>query len=132
MPKQDNTCPCSSDIDFTSCCGRYISGEQDAPTAEALMRSRYSAYVVADENYLLDTWHSTTRPAALGLQEDTTTKWIGLDIKGTNLGTEQDEQGTVEFVARCKINGKAERLHENSRFRKENGKWYYLDGNIEA
>ena len=96
------------------------------------MRSRYSAYVLGDENYLLKTWHHTTRPAALGLQHDTTTKWIGLDIKATSLGSEQDEQGTVEFVARYKISGKAERLHENSRFRKEKGKWYYLDCDIKG
>ena len=95
------------------------------------MRSRYSAYVVGDEKYLLNTWHSTTRPTELALKDDTATKWIGLDIKSTGQGTELDEQGTVEFVARYKINGKAQRLHETSEFRKEQDKWFYLDGVIE-
>jgi SEC-C motif-containing protein len=131
MSKQNKTCPCGSNVDFIFCCGRYISGEQYPPTAEALMRSRYSAYVVGDEKYLLNTWHSTTRPTELALKDDTATKWIGLDIKSTGQGTELDEQGTVEFVARYKINGKAQRLHETSEFRKEQDKWFYLDGVIE-
>ena len=95
------------------------------------MRSRYSAYVTGDENYLLNTWHSTTRPTVLGLKDDTATKWIGLDIKSTCQGTELDDQGTVEFIARYKINGKAECLHETSRFKKEQGNWFYLDGVIQ-
>ena len=128
MPGQYKECPCGSEVDFVSCCGRYISGEQYPLTAEALMRSRYSAYVINDEEYLLSTWHSSTRPEALGLDKDTTTKWAGLDIKATGQGSETDEQGMVEFVARYKINGKAERLHEVSQFRKEKGKWFYLDG----
>ena len=128
MPKQHKQCPCGSDSDFSSCCGRFISGKQYPSMAEALMRSRYSAYVVGDESYLLRTWHSITRPEALGLEQDMATKWIGLDIKATEQGTEQDEQGMVEFVARYKVNGKAERLHEVSQFRKEKGKWFYLDG----
>ena len=110
MSNQNSTCPCGSDIDFLFCCGRYISGEQHPPTAEALMRSR---------------------PTVLGLKDDTATKWIGLDIKSTCQGTELDDQGTVEFIARYKINGKAERLHETSRFKKEQGNWFYLDGVIQ-
>lgn len=92
------------------------------------MRSRYSAYVMADEKYLLSTWHSSTRPESLGLDKDTTTKWAGLEVKATGQGSQMDEQGMVEFVARYKINGKAERLHEISQFKKEMGKWFYLDG----
>ena len=95
------------------------------------MRSRYSAYVVGDENYLLNTWHGTTRPTELSVKDDTATKWIGLDIKSTNQGTELDEQGMVEFVARYKINGKAQRFHEISQFKKEQGIWFYLDGLIQ-
>ena len=125
---QLNECPCGSDADFSSCCGRYISGEQFPLTAEALMRSRYSAYVIGDEKYLLRTWHSSTRPEVLGLDRDTATKWIGLDIITTGQGTEMDDQGMVEFITRYKINGKAQRLHEVSQFRKEKGKWFYLYG----
>ncbi|MEJ2140985.1 MAG: YchJ family metal-binding protein [Gammaproteobacteria bacterium] len=132
MAKLHNTCACGSGIDFESCCGRYISGMQQAPTAEKLMRSRYSAYVLGDEKYLLDTWHHSTRPGALALQQDTSLKWIGLDIMVTANGLENDTEGTVEFVARYKINGKAERLHEVSRFCKEQGKWYYLDGDLKT
>lgn len=132
MAKSQNTCPCGSGIDFESCCGRYISGNQDAPTAATLMRSRYTAYVVADEKYLLDTWHRSTRPGELGLQRDISPKWIGLDIKKAKNGLENDTEGTVEFVARYKVNGKAERLHEVGRFCKEQGKWYYLDGDLKT
>lgn len=95
------------------------------------MRSRYSAYALGDENYLLNTWHSTTRPAAICLKDGAATKWIGLDIKSTSQGTELDDQGMVEFIARYKINGKAQRLHETSQFKKEQGKWFYLDGVIQ-
>ena len=121
-------CPCGSGLDFDSCCGQYIDGGRYAPTAEALMRSRYTAYVVGDENYLLASWHSSTRPHQLGLEQDTSTKWIGLSIKARGAGTEKDERGVVEFVARYKINGKAHRLHEVSNFQKVNDQWFYVDG----
>lgn len=92
------------------------------------MRSRYSAYVTGNEDYLLATWHESTRPKVLGLEQDKLTKWVGLSIKTTQQGRQQDQEGVVEFVARYKVNGKAERLHETSRFVKEQGKWFYLDG----
>ena len=128
MKKQQNTCPCGSDMDMMQCCGKYLSGDEIAPTAEALMRSRYSAYVTGNEDYLLATWHESTRPKTLGLEQDKLTKWVGLSIKVTQKGRQQDQEGVVEFVARYKVNGKAERLHESSRFVKEQGEWFYLDG----
>jgi len=122
-------CPCGSTKPYTACCARYVEGSDPAPTAEALMRSRYAAYTMLREDYLLATWHASTRPSSLGLAEDTQTKWIGLDVKRH----EQQDAGhaIVEFVARYKVSGRAHRLHEVSRFVREEGKWFYLDGKID-
>lgn len=94
------------------------------------MRSRYSAYVLALEPYLLSTWHPATRPPSLDLSADEHTRWLGLDIKRHEQASAADgnETATVEFVARYKIAGRAHRLRESSRFLRENGQWYYLDG----
>ena len=94
------------------------------------MRSRYCAYVLNDENYLIQTWHPSTRPPSLELMQQPVVKWLGLKIIATNAGGKHDHEGTVEFVARYKTEGKATRLHEVSRFVKEEGKWYYVDGDI--
>lgn len=122
------SCPCGSGQTYKDCCERYVQGTEPAPTAEALMRSRYSAYALAEEVYLLDTWHHTTRPPQLGLADASAARWIGLKIIQSQAGQEQDTDGSVEFVARYKVNGKAERLHENSRFTRDNGRWFYIDG----
>lgn len=103
-----------------------------ADTAETLMRSRYSAYVFAREDYLLSTWHSSTRPAALNLADEPATKWLGLKVVQTQKGRSSDSEGRVEFVARYKVNGKAYKLHEVSRFIKEAGQWFYVSGEILA
>lgn len=116
-------CPCGG-TDYTGCCGRYHHGAA-APDAELLMRSRYSAYVLQLEAYLLSTWHPGTRPAALDLAGDQA-KWLGLQIKRHQI--ESADRATVEFVARYKIDGRAHRLHEISRFVREQGNWFYLDG----
>jgi len=119
-------CPCGSTKNVTDCCGRYVDNHQPAPTAEALMRSRYTAYTLQRENYLLASWHPSTRPAALGLAEDVATKWLGLEVKRHQ---QQDaDHAIVEFVARYKVNGRAHRLHEVSRFVREVGRWFYVDG----
>ncbi|MBY0575717.1 MAG: hypothetical protein K2P67_03865 [Gallionellaceae bacterium] len=120
-------CPCGG-ADYSVCCGRYHGG-LPAPDAEALMRSRYSAYVLGLESYLLATWHPDTRPAELDLAADKM-KWIGLDIK--NCTAESADQATVEFVARYKIAGRAHRLHEISRFVCVEGQWFYVDGKFPA
>lgn len=123
-------CPCGSGKAYSECCARYIEGGIPAPTAEALMRSRYTAYTLLKEDYLLASWHPSTRPAELGLAEDAPTKWIGLDVKHHE---QQDEtHAIVEFVARYKVNGRAHRLHEVSRFVKEAGQWSYVDGVVSA
>jgi SEC-C motif domain protein len=123
-----NLCLCGNDKEFPDCCGRYLDGGEPAPTAEALMRSRYSAYVLQREDYLLATWHASVRPAQLGLAEEAPAKWIGLEIKRHEL--QDADHAIVEFVARCKVHGRAHRLHETSRFVREDGRWFYVDGDI--
>jgi len=90
------------------------------------MRSRYSAYVLGLEPYLLTTWHASTRPASLDLAEEQQTRWLGLHVKRHEVTG--SDSAIVEFVARYKIAGRAYRLHETSRFLREEGRWYYLDG----
>lgn len=125
----NSNCPCESDKPYEACCKPYHEGIA-APTAEALMRSRYTAYVLGLEEYLLQTWHADTRPAALNLHEDQAIKWLGLQVKKaqTNGAQTSDTRATVTFVARYKIGGKAERLVEISDFVLENGRWYYVMG----
>jgi SEC-C motif domain protein len=108
-----------------ACCGLYHAG-QPAPDAESLMRSRYSAFVRGDVPYLLATWHSCQRPAELMLEAGA--KWLGLDIQQHRLtGMDSAE---VEFVARFRVGGKAIRQHERSRFVREAGRWFYVDGDV--
>lgn len=118
-------CPCGRPLAYADCCGRYHAGAA-APDAEALMRSRYTAYVYALEPYLLATWHSSSRPPCLDLAGDAKTQWLGLQIK-RHAATGADN-AIVEFVARYKTGGRAHRLHETSRFVREEGRWYYVDG----
>jgi SEC-C motif-containing protein len=93
-----------------------------APTPEALMRSRYSAYVVGLIDYLLATWHASAAPGDLELGP---VKWMGLEVLRSEEG---GDAGIVEFVALCKVNGRAQRMHETSRFVRQDGRWYYIDG----
>jgi len=130
MPSSE--CPCGSGSAFTSCCGPYLAGDASAPTAVALMRSRYCAYVSGDEAYLLDTWHPSTRPDVLNLDSGQTPTWIGLKVVAGHGGGSADTEGSVEFVARYKINGKAHRMRETSRFVKDQGRWFYLDGDVDS
>ena len=90
------------------------------------MRSRYSAFVECNEAYLLASWHPHTRPSRVRFNSEQ--RWLGLRIKECEAGAAADDVGTVEFVARFKVNGKGHRLHERSRFEKIDGRWYYLDG----
>ncbi len=128
MKKNSDLCLCGSTQPYTTCCARYVEGNEPAPSAEALMRSRYTAYTLLREDYLLATWHSSTRPASLGLAAEAATKWLGLEVKRHE---QQDaDHASVEFVARYKVNGRAHRLHEISRFVREDGQWFYVDGDI--
>jgi SEC-C motif-containing protein len=92
------------------------------------MRSRYMAYVLGKKEYLLATWHPSARPPALNLAAGGGVEWLGLEVVRTEAGTEGDTQGVVEFVARYKRQGRATRLHEVSRFVRENGQWFYVEG----
>lgn len=123
MP-HDN-CPCGLPQPYASCCGRYHAGPLYglAPSPEALMRSRYTAFVKDLRAYLLDTWHASRRPAAIEPPE-AGLKWLGLEVKAHRLHSEAT--GTVSFVARYKIGGRAHRLAEVSEFVRENGRWFYV------
>ncbi|CAG4882500.1 conserved protein of unknown function [Georgfuchsia toluolica] len=123
-----DSCPCGNPALYELCCGRYIDGGLRAPTAEALMRSRYTAYALGREAYVRETWHPATRPGALDLDDGGATKWIGLDVKRHEL--QDQSHATVEFIARYKINGRAHRLHELSRFICVDDQWFYVDGDI--
>ncbi|KNY06574.1 YchJ family protein [Achromobacter piechaudii] len=121
-------CPCGG-ATYERCCARWHEGPlaMQAPTAEALMRSRYSAFVLDKLPYLLASWHPTTRPAALE-PNPPDLKWLGLSIKQAR---DQDaNHATVEFVARSRQAGRAHRLHEVSRFVREGGQWFYVDGDV--
>jgi SEC-C motif-containing protein len=98
-----------------------------APDAQTLMRSRYTAFVLDELDYLLDTWHSSTRPMSLEPNAPGT-KWLGLDVRGH--ARQDDDHATVEFVARSRQNGRAARLHEVSSFVREDGRWFYVDGDF--
>ena len=123
-----SACYCGSGKPYAACCGRLHSGAENAASAEALMRSRYSAYVLGLEPYLLATWHASTRPAALYLAEEAGTKWLGLEVKRQQ--AQDASHATVEFVARYRIAGRGHRLHETSRFVREDGRWFYVDGDV--
>ncbi|MGW9670917.1 YchJ family protein [Burkholderia pseudomallei] len=119
-------CPCGG-LAFADCCGRYLEHGDIPPTAEALMRSRYTAFVCRDAPYLLDTWAARTRPAALDFAD--APQWLGLQVKAHV--QHDDAHAEVEFVARYKVGGRAHRLHERSRFERSNdGRWRYIDGDL--
>lgn len=120
-------CPCGSDRAYAVCCAPLHAGEP-APTAEALMRSRYSAYALGLEDYLLRSWHRSTRPAAMNLaRERPAPRWHGLKI--LRYQPVDADNAFVEFVARYKVGGgPMQRLRELSRFRREDGHWFYVSG----
>lgn len=130
QPMQD--CPCGSQNAkgklqaYADCCGRYIDHweTQPAPDAQALMRSRYTAFVRENEAYLKATWHADQRPQTLDF--DGSVKWLGLQVRQFERTAESTAE--VEFVARYRLAGTAVRLHERSRFVREGGRWYYVDG----
>ena len=125
-------CLCGSGDIFSECCKRYVARHEHVPTAEKLMRSRYSAYLRGIEDYLLKTWHTSTRPAQLNLVDEEGLNWLGLRILSCEKGGSGDVDGSVEFIAEYEVNGEHQQLYEKSRFVKENGQWYYLDGNIQS
>ena len=136
MKKADQSaspCPCGSGARYAQCCVPYHLGESLPPTAQALMRSRYCAYVYDLADYLFDTWHVSTRDPNLHSSlaqeaQQLSTKWLGLTICRAFDGTQADE-AFVEFIAKYKVGGAAaQRLHETSRFVYQHGRWWYVDG----
>ncbi|MFI8288530.1 YchJ family protein [Streptomyces sp. NPDC085614] len=121
-------CPCGLAAVYGDCCGRFHAGTAAAPTAELLMRSRYSAFVVRDEPYLLRTWAPETRPGEVDF--DPSLRWRGLEIRETTDGSAFHGQGTVTFVARFTHGGEEGALHERSRFTRHEGAWVYVDGDF--
>lgn len=121
-------CPCGSGDTYPECCGRFHAGAAEAPTARALMAARFSAFAVGDEAYLRRSWHPATRPAVIGL--DPALRWTRLEIVAVAAGGPFDDTGVVEFRAHHR--GPAGRgvLAERSRFVREGGRWYYVDGDV--
>jgi SEC-C motif-containing protein len=119
-----DVCACNSGESYFKCCAPYIAGMKAAPTAIALMRSRYTAYTLEDEAYLRSTWDERTCPKKPIVHAEKT-KWLGLEVKNH---LEQGDEATVEFIAKYKVGGRATRMHEISRFVKFDSKWFYVDG----
>jgi SEC-C motif-containing protein len=117
-------CPCGLGDPYGQCCGRFHRGEAAAPSAEQLMRSRYTAFAVGDAAYLVRTWHSSTRPHRLDL--DARVTWSRLHILGHSGGGPFDATGTVEFRAHFTAAGRSDSQWENSLFVREHGDWRYL------
>ncbi len=124
-------CPCGSQLAYSDCCEPLIRGTQNAPTAEALMRSRYTAHVKTEVDYIYETTHPTQRKncnrdsvAAWSKKSE----WQGLEVLKTEAGGAEDQSGTVEFIARYREKGKAVRHHEIAEFSRNEGRWYFKDG----
>jgi SEC-C motif domain protein len=137
-----NLCPCrtletEAKATLEDCCGPYLSGKKKAPTAEALMRSRYVAYVVKNIDYVDQTQVKTkdddfNKEEALKWAESS--EWNGLEIRKTHKGGDADSTGTVEFVAHYKDKASGTELHhhETSLFQREGGEWKFKEGQIHA
>jgi SEC-C motif-containing protein len=123
-------CMCLSGEQYGQCCGRFHSGAADAATAEQLMRSRYSAFVLLDAGYLLRTWHPDTAPAEL--EPDPAIVWRRLDIVSATRGGPLDTEGVVEFKAYFRHGVERGVHHEVSRFVRQDRRWYYVDGDVLA
>lgn len=121
-----NFCPCGSGAHYQQCCRPFHDGRA-APTAEALMRSRYTAYVLGDAAYLHRTWHSSTRLSKKSLVQPKHLQWEKLAILHTEAGQSEDQEGLVEFIAYYSEQQQTKHLHELSRFVREKGRWVYLD-----
>ncbi len=133
IPPPPGPCPCgrtdqrARSLPYAQCCGRYLDdfAGTPAPDAESLMRSRYTAFVLERADYLLATWHASARPTQLDFEPGV--RWLGLEVRSRSMS--DGEHAEVEFVARQRNQaGVAKRLHERSRFVREDERWYYMDG----
>ena len=138
-PPTPALCPCGGGP-YATCCGPFLAGAAIPPSAEQLMRSRYSAYTLRDEAYLRATWHASTLPSGPIVDPDEKLQWLGLEVKSAlrlrqrKANDAEPTTDTVEFVARFKVNGRAQRLHEISNFVREPAegglRWFYVDGSF--
>jgi SEC-C motif-containing protein len=123
MPRADDgRCPCGLGLAYAECCGPAHHGTPPA-TAEALMRSRYTAFALGDTAYLMRSWDPATRPRAI--EPDPGLRWTGLDVLATSGGGMLDSEGVVEFVAHYREGGRAGDMRERSRFVRRDGAWVY-------
>jgi SEC-C motif-containing protein len=131
--RMNEPCPCGTGASTGDCCGRYIHGLQLAPTAEALMRSRYSAYVLGEIDWIVKS-HDPTSAEEVDRKStekwSKEAKWNGLEIRARAKGEPTDEVGEVEFVAKYEVEGQSVAHHERARFRRQEGTWYYVDGDM--
>jgi len=128
MINAKQTCPCGSDADYEDCCGPCHQSPLKAPTAEALMRARYSAYAMGNRDFVLQTWHPDTRPAQLDLEANNV--WKGLVIHKIINGGPNDTEGMVEFTAMLVSSGTPAQIRERSQFLRGPMGWQYVDGEL--
>ena len=122
--RRSASCPCGLGPSFAACCGRFTGTGVHAPTAELLMRSRFTAYARKDADHLRATWHTSSRPERLDL--DTDLRWTSLELVATAGGGLLDATGTVAFRARAVSGGRPQIVEEDSAFVREAGAWTYL------
>ena len=126
-------CPCESGAQYEACCGKYIEKGVKAPTAESLMRSRYSAFVVGEIDYLVQTHDPRTRDE-LDVKEieawSKNSEWKGLNILELEDGDKNDTDGKVEFIATFEVDGEEQHHHESAEFFQKGGVWFYKDGKM--
>ena len=125
--KAPNLCPCGSNLKYAICCGKFHKGKLNAPTAEALMRSRFSAYVLDIPQYIYRTWDEDKRPTLESLRDGNNENFISLKVLSTTDGNLTDQNGTVEFIATFKAGNEIFEHHENSAFRRIKKRWVYVD-----
>ena len=124
-------CYCGSQLEFAKCCGPYLEGKTKPATAEALMRSRYSAFATGKMDYVYNTHHADSR-GELDMEGVKSwalnSEWLGLEILSTEKGQSNDNEGKVEFKCRFHFNGSDQVHHELSSFKKVDGEWFFVDG----
>lgn len=132
---ETTNCPCGSGQAYDACCGQYISGTTAAPTAEALMRSRYSAYVLGEIDYVQATLAASHR-ASFDLEAaqawSRNSQWLGLEIHAVESGAEGDQSGVVDFTASFALDGMPQQHRERAEFLREDGSWVYGDGEVKG
>lgn len=130
MVEKNILCPCGAHKQYTACCGRYLDKGEVPANAEILMRSRYTAYTLKRENYLLATWHDLSRPTSLNLANDNSVKWLRLVV--IEHKQQDNDHANVEFIAYYKNSGRMQKMHEISKFVREDGRWFYVDGVVNS